>query len=179
MAPPKALLQLGTNYVDASAAAVVLLHRPALCCCCTCRQLPVSCATPARQPGYARCTELAPDCVEATEPQVSVVSMVPDRTMLKQMHLMSRLQCHGWWHVAPFIHAVHAICMTTPTVRMSNQAEGLHTYGEHVQGEACQCALQGGIIHFTLKPTWVSTKVTVAANLSGALPAVQRTRSHL
>ncbi|DBB12886.1 TPA: hypothetical protein ACH3X3_005647 [Trebouxia sp. C0006] len=39
--------------------------------------------------------------------------------------------------------------------------------------------VQGGVIHFTLKPTWVSNKVPVAANLSGALPAVQRTDSQL
>ena len=40
-------------------------------------------------------------------------------------------------------------------------------------------AVQSGIIHFTLKPTWVSNKVPVAANLSGVLPAVQQASSHL
>ena len=39
--------------------------------------------------------------------------------------------------------------------------------------------LQGGIMHFTLKPTWVSSKVPVPAKLSGTLPAVQQACSHL
>ena len=44
---------------------------------------------------------------------------------------------------------------------------------------AVALAVQGGVIHFTLKPTWVSSKVPVPAKLSGTLPAVQPISSHL